>query len=132
VDDEYAVVIPKFICSMLKDEPPPIYGTGRQSRDFTYIQNVVEANIMAAGKRTLQGRVFNIASGRDYSVLDLVRILNRLLSKDIKPVFLKVRPGDVYRTLADLSSSRSSLGFKPKVDFIEGLKLTLEYFKKNV
>jgi UDP-glucose 4-epimerase len=131
VDDEYAVVIPKFISCMLKDEQPPIYGTGRQSRDFTYIQNVVEANIMAAGKRGLKGEVFNIASGRDYSILELVKILNRLLGKDIKPVFLKERPGDVYRTLADLSSSKDALGFKPEVDFIEGLKLTAEYFKKN-
>ncbi len=131
VDDEYAVVIPKFISCMLKDKRPPIYGNGRQSRDFTYIQNVVEANITAAGKRNLKGEVFNVASGRDYSILQLVGILSRLLGKDIKPVFLKPRPGDVYRTLADLSSSRKALGFNPKIDFIKGLRLTLEYFKEN-
>lgn len=131
VDDEYAVVIPKFISCMLKDKRPPIYGNGRQSRDFTYIQNVVEANITAAGKRNLKGEAFNVASGRDYSILQLVGILNRLLGKDIKPVFLKPRPGDVYRTLADLSSSRKALGFNPKIDFIKGLRLTLEHFKEN-
>jgi nucleoside-diphosphate-sugar epimerase len=131
VDDEYAVVIPKFISCMLKNERPPIYGSGRQSRDFTYIQNVVKANITAAGKRNLRGEVFNVASGRDYSILQLVGILNRLLGKDIKPVFLKKRPGDVYRTLADLSGVRKALGFKPAIDFIEGLKLTIEYFKEN-
>ncbi|MEI6632083.1 MAG: NAD-dependent epimerase/dehydratase family protein, partial [bacterium] len=130
-DDEYAVVIPKFICCMLKDQRPPIYGNGRQSRDFTYIQNVVQANLLAATKTNLRGEVFNIASGRDYSILDLARILNKLMDLNIKPVFLKKRPGDVFRTLADLSSSKKRLAFRPRVDFINGLKLTLEYFKKN-
>ncbi|MFH0739180.1 MAG: SDR family oxidoreductase [Candidatus Omnitrophota bacterium] len=130
-DDEYAVVIPKFICCMLKDQRPPIYGNGRQSRDFTYIQNVVQANLLAATKNNLRGEIFNIASGRDYNILDLVKILNKLMDKNMKPVFLKKRPGDVFRTSADLSNSRRSLGFRPRVDFIKGLKLTLEYFKKN-
>ncbi|MBM3254753.1 MAG: SDR family oxidoreductase [Candidatus Omnitrophica bacterium] len=131
-DDEYAVVIPKFISCMLKDQRPPIYGNGRQSRDFTYIQNVVQANLLAATKTNLRGEVFNIAAGLDYNILDLVKILNRLMSLNIKPVFLKKRPGDVFRTLADLSKSKNILGFRPKVDFINGLKLTLEYFKENV
>jgi nucleoside-diphosphate-sugar epimerase len=130
LDDEYAVVIPKFITCMLKGENPPIYGTGRQSRDFTYIDNVVEANILACQKNIRDG-VFNVASGRNYTVLQLVSILNNILGKNIKPKFLPVRPGDVYKTLADLSKAMRVLGFRPKVDFIKGLRLTVEYFKKN-
>ena len=142
LDDEYAVVIPKFITCMLKDEQPPIYGTGRQSRDFTYVSNVVQANILAAKKTNLfprlrrgippfagKGGVFNIASGKDYTILELVRILNKLMNKDIKPVFLSPRAGDVLRTLADLSKSKSILDFKPRIDFIKGLELTINYFK---
>ena len=131
MDDEYALVIPKFISCILNDERPPIYGTGKQSRDFIYIQNVIDANIAAVGKRRLRGEAFNIASGRDYSILELARILSRLSGKSIKPIFLKKRKGDVYKTLADLSSSRKSLGFRPRIDFIKGLKLTMEYFKEN-
>lgn len=129
LDDEYAVVIPKFINCTLKGEPCPIYGTGRQSRDFTYVGNVVEANLSAAQKENCKGEVFNVASGRDYSILDLVKILNKLLGRDNKPVFLDKRPGDVFRTLADLSRAKKILGFKPRIDFIEGLKLTTEYFQ---
>jgi nucleoside-diphosphate-sugar epimerase len=129
VDDEYAVVIPKFITCMLNDEQPPIYGTGRQSRDFTYIDNVVEANILAAAKANVKSGVFNVASGKDYSILELVNLLNRIMGKKIKPVFLNPRPGDVFRTLADLSRSKRALGFNPKVDFVRGLNLTVGYFK---
>jgi nucleoside-diphosphate-sugar epimerase len=130
-DDEYAVVIPKFITCMLKDERPPVFGTGRQSRDFTYIANVVDANILAAQKGNLKGEVFNIACGRSYSILELVGILNRLLHKKIKPLFLAKRPGDVFKTEADLDRARKILGFSPQVDFITGLKLTVDYFKRG-
>lgn len=131
LDDEYAIVIPKFITCMLKGQPPPIYGSGRQSRDFTYIDNVVEANILAAKKANANGGVFNIASGKDYTILELVRILNKIMKKDIRPKFLSPRPADVFRTLSDLSRSKKILGFRPKVDFLEGLNLTVEYFRKN-
>jgi len=129
LDDEYAVVIPKFINSILKGEEPPIYGTGKQSRDFTYVSNVVEANLLAAQKTNFRGEVFNVASGCDYTLLELVAFLNKLTARKTKPLFLKPRPGDVFRTLADLSKSNKLLGFKPKIDFIKGLKLTLEYWK---
>jgi len=129
LDDEYAVVIPKFITCMLNDEHPPIYGTGKQSRDFTFVSNVVEANLLAAKRPGAAGKVFNVASGKDYSVLDLVKILNKILGKNIKPVFLHKRPGDVFKTLADLTSIKKTLGFRPKVDFIKGLDLAVEYFQ---
>lgn len=131
LDDEYAVVIPKFISCRLNNESPPIYGSGRQSRDFTYVGNVVEANILAARKGDFGGEVFNVASGRNYSILELVNALNKIMHKGSNPIFLAVRPGDVFKTLADLSKSKKILGFKPKVDFTEGLKLTVEWFKQN-
>lgn len=131
LDDEYAVVIPKFIHCILNDEPPPIFGTGKQSRDFTFVSNVVEANILAARCSGASGRVFNVASGRDYSILDLVNILNKIIGKRIKPVVLPKRAGDVFKTMADLAQSKKILGFTPKVDFIEGLKRTVEYFQDN-
>ncbi|MBI4706541.1 MAG: SDR family oxidoreductase [Candidatus Omnitrophica bacterium] len=131
LDDEYAVVIPKFISCMLNNENPPIYGTGKQSRDFTYVKNVVNANLLAAKKPGLKGEVFNVASGKDYSVLELVKFLNQILKKDIKPAFLKPRQGDVFRTSASLLKIKKVLGFCPKVNFVEGLKLTVEYFKNK-
>jgi nucleoside-diphosphate-sugar epimerase len=130
LDDEYAVVVPKFINCMLDGKQPPVFGTGKQSRDFTYVQNVVQANILAAQRAgRLRGKVFNVASGRDYQVLELVRILNELLGTSIKPQLLPKRAGDVFRTLADLSGARRLLGFAPAVDFKQGLKHTLEYWK---
>jgi nucleoside-diphosphate-sugar epimerase len=129
LDDEYAVVIPKFISCMLKGTHPPIYGNGKQSRDFTYIKNVVDANLLASASPAASGMAFNVAGGRNYSILQLVDILNRLLGKDIKPVFLSLRAGDVFKTLADLTQAGRILGFKPKTDFITGLTRTVEYFE---
>lgn len=131
LDDEYAVVIPKFINCMLKNEQPPIYGTGRQSRDFTFVSNVVSANLLAAGNESIKFGVFNVASGNDYTLLELVRILNKILGKKLKPVFLKKRPGDVFRTFADLSQAKRNLRFTPKIDFTRGLILTVDYWRTN-
>ncbi|MCX5697149.1 MAG: SDR family oxidoreductase [Candidatus Omnitrophica bacterium] len=159
LDDEYAVVIPKFIHCILRDEQPPIFGTGRQSRDFTYVDNVVEANILAATRglspqierdcprsaipsAVLKGTVpkkgdcphniFNIAGGQDISVLELVRVLNRLTGKKIKPLFLPPRRGDVFKTHADISAARRALGYRAVIDFKKGLGLTLAYFIKKM
>lgn len=132
LDDEYAVVIPRFITSMLEDKRPPIFGTGKQSRDFTFVSNVVQANILAAQKAGLprvKGNVFNVAGGRDYTVLELVAILNKIMRKDIAADFLPKRAGDVYKTRADLSRAKRVLGFHPEIDFCKGLKITVDYFK---
>jgi nucleoside-diphosphate-sugar epimerase len=131
LDDEYAVVIPKFISCMLKDQPPPIFGTGRQSRDFTYVDNVVQANILAARKSAIREGVFNVACGRNYSVLYLVEALNRIMKKNIKPVFLPKRQGDVFKTYADIGRAKRLLGLSVEVDFVEGLKATVTYFKEK-
>ena len=131
LDDEYAVVIPKFINCMLEDKQPPIFGTGKQSRDFTFVGNVVEANLLAVKRSPAEFGVFNVASGKDYSILEVVKILNNILGKKIKPVFLKKRAGDVFRTAADLSYARRVLGFKAEVDFVQGLKKTVDYWRFN-
>lgn len=131
LDDEYAVVIPKFITCLLNDEPPPIFGTGRQSRDFTYVDNVVLANILSARNNKIKGEVFNVACGKNYSILDLVRVLNTLMHKNIKPAFLPKRAGDVFKTKADISKPKRLLGFAPQVDFIQGLKITIGWFENK-
>ena len=131
LDDEYAVVVPKFISCMLKDEPPPVHGTGKQSRDFTFVDNVVEANILAATASQIKCEVINIANGKDNSVLDLVKVLNKIMKKDIKPIFAAPRPADVFRTLADISKARKLLNFNPKIGFKEGIGLSVEWFQKG-
>jgi len=140
LDDEYAVVIPKFIHCLLHDQQPPIFGTGKQSRDFTYIDNVVEANILAATKGLspkgtdpkVSHEVFNVANGKDHTVLQLVDLLNKIIGKNLKPVFLPPRSGDVLRTCADISRIKAKLGYQPKVDFEEGLNETVGYFKRKI
>lgn len=129
LDDEYAVVIPKFIHCILHDEQPPIFGTGKQSRDFTYIENVVQANILAAATPGIKHEVFNVATGKDNTVLQLVEYLNKIIGKNIKPKLLPARAGDVFRTCADITKIKTKLGCAPKVNFEEGLKRTVEYFK---
>lgn len=139
LDDEYAVVIPKFIDCMLDNRQPPIHGTGKQSRDFTYIDNVAEANILAATVRETRHKiqdtkgstfceVFNVACGSDNSILDLVDTLNKIMTKSIKPTFTPPRQGDVFRTLADISKIKSVLGYEPNINFEEGLKRTVKWF----
>lgn len=129
LDDEYAVVIPKFITCILNDEQPPIFGNGRQSRDFTFIDNVVQANILAATTKGIKHEVFNVAYGKDNTVLQLVDCLNKIIGKNIKAKFLPPRLGDVFRTYADISKIKTKLGFEPKIGFEEGLTRTVKYFQ---
>jgi len=130
LDDEYAVVVPKFIHCLLNDQPPPIFGTGKQSRDFTYIDNVISANILSATTQGIKHEVLNVATGHEHSVLDLVDSINHIIGKNIPPKFLPVRAGDVFRTSADISKIQKVLKYQPEVGFEEGLKCTVEYFKK--
>lgn len=127
---EYAAVIPRFITKILNDEQPVIFGDGLQTRDFCYIDNVIYANILAlkAAKDAL-GKVYNIACGRRINLLQLVEMINRILGKDIKPIFDKPRPGDVKHSLADISLAKEKLNYEVKVDVEEGLKKTIEWFK---
>ena len=131
LDDEYAVVIPKFINCMLKDQSPPIHGTGEQSRDFSYIDNVVDANILAANTIAAAGQVFNVANGKTHSILELVKALNEIMGKSIKPEFTPLRAGDVFKSLADIRKIEKLLGYKPMVNFEEGLIKTTEWFRTH-
>lgn len=131
LENQYAVVIPKFITCMLRDENPPVHGDGQQTRDFTYVENIVQANMKSATSPTIKCEVFNIACGKAYSILDIVNQINRILKKSIEPKFTPPRPGDVKDTLADISKARKLIGFDPKVDFEQGLKKTIESFFKD-
>jgi UDP-glucose 4-epimerase len=125
----YAAVIPKFICSMLAGEPPTIFGDGRQSRDFTYIDNVVAGNLLAAEAKNVGGRVFNVAAGRSFSLLDLVAELNAVLGTRFEPRFEPARVGDVRDSLADISAAGRDLNYVPNTGFREGLRKTVEFYR---
>ncbi|MGC8899620.1 MAG: SDR family oxidoreductase [Candidatus Micrarchaeia archaeon] len=130
---EYAAVIPAFISRMLKNKPPIIYGDGKQTRDFTFIDDVVEANAKAMeikNKNTF-GKAINIAGGKQTSILELVALLNRILNKNLSPVFEKERPGDVKHSLADISLAKELLNWRPKTGLKEGLRKTIEWYKKE-
>ncbi|MDP8253633.1 MAG: SDR family oxidoreductase [Candidatus Kaelpia aquatica] len=130
LENKYAVVVPKFINSFIKNESPPIYGDGLQSRDFTYISNVVNANILAATTEGASG-VFNIAGGGANTVLELFEIIKGYFKIELKPKFESLRIGDVKHTLADITRANNILGYRVGVDFKDGVKRTIEWFKEN-
>jgi len=132
LDDEYAVVVPKFIHSIMNDEQPPIFGNGKQSRDFTYIDNVVSANILSATTPGVKHEVLNVANGIATTVLDIVNVINKILGKNIEPKFLDVRTGDVFKTHADITKVQATIGYKPLVNFEEGMERTVKYFKNTM
>ncbi|UCB57839.1 MAG: SDR family oxidoreductase [Candidatus Omnitrophota bacterium] len=129
LESKYAVVVPRFIISMLKNEAPPVHGDGEQSRDFTYVDNVVEANILASRAPGVSGEIFNVACGRDYAVLDVVKHLNKIMGTDLEAKFMPPRAADIRRTLADISKAQKLLKFEVKVNFAEGLKKSVDWFK---
>ncbi|MDE1920638.1 MAG: SDR family oxidoreductase [Candidatus Omnitrophica bacterium] len=131
LDDEYAVVVPKFTHCVMNDEQPPIFGNGLQSRDFTYIDNVVSANFLAATTPGIKHEVLNMANGENTTVLQIVNTLNKILGKNIQPKFLPVRPGDVFKTHADITKIKAKLNFRPLVNFEEGMRKTVAYFKQK-
>jgi len=127
---QYAAVIPKFITALLAGERPTIFGDGEQTRDFTYVGNAVQANLLATQAQGAAGGVFNIACGQRTSLNDLVRMLNELLGTDIEPIYEPARAGDVKHSLADVSAARSVLGYKPEVAFADGLRITMEAYQR--
>jgi UDP-glucose 4-epimerase len=126
---EYSAVIPIFVTKMLAGEKPTVYGDGYQSRDFTYIDNVVAGNLAAADAPQASGQVFNIACGRQFSLLDLLNSINNVLGTQIEAKFAEARAGDVRESLADISAAREVLGYEPRVDFEEGLRRSIEYYR---
>jgi len=128
---EYAAVIPKFISAILDGRPITIFGTGKQSRDFTYIENVVMANIRAMESDKGLGEAFNIGCGEKYSLLDLVEGLKRAMKADVSIEFLPPRPGDPFESQANIEKARTLLGYDPKIYFEEGLRRTVEWFTEE-
>jgi UDP-glucose 4-epimerase len=126
---DYAAVIPLFITWMARGERPKIFGDGTQSRDFTYIDNVVHANLRAAEAPDVGGEVFNVACGQRYTLLDLVAALNSILSTSLEPIFGERRQGDVMHSLADIDKARTLLGYDPPVSFEEGLERTVAWLR---
>lgn len=126
----YSAVVPRFLTAMLAGKPPTIFGDGTQSRDFTYVENAVRANILAAtAPGIFKGDTMNIGCGESYSLLDLIREINGLLGTKIEPVFALRRIGDVQNSLADISLARKKIGYEVTVGFKEGLRKTLAAYR---
>lgn len=128
---QYAAAIPAFVTAILKDKPPTIYGDGEQSRDFTYIENVVEANILAARAKKTAGEVINIACGQAVTVNQIIDMINDILGKNIKSNYEPQRQGDVKHSLADISMAQNLIGYKPKISFREGLEKAIVWYREN-
>jgi UDP-glucose 4-epimerase len=128
---QYAAVIPKFITMMLAGKTPVIFGDGRQSRDFTYIDNVVHGNLLAADAPDARGEVMNLATGGRISLLELVAKINALLGTDIAPILGEARAGDILHSRAGIEKARELLDFSPIVDFDEGLRRTVAWYQAH-
>ena len=126
----YAAAIPRFITAYLRRERPQVFGDGRQSRDFTYVDNVVEANIAAAAAPKLSGESVNIAAGNPRTVLDVLEAISNEFGYSLPPAYASDRPGDIRDSHADLSVARSLLGYKATVDFPTGLRRTVEFLRE--
>ncbi len=126
---QYSAVIPLFITAMLEGRQPVIYGDGRQSRDFSFVANVVHANLLAADASNVAGRTINAADGRSIDLLRLLELLNRLLGTNVKPQFAPARTGDVRESQADITLARRLLSYEPQIDFEEGLRRSIDYYR---
>lgn len=128
-DSPYSAVIPIFLTRMLQGKPPIVYGDGGQSRDFAFVANVVQANLLAGTVEGIGGQVFNVANGASTSLLTLIDELNRLLGTSIVPEHAPARPGDVRDSMADITVARRVLGYDPRIGFSEGLERSLGYYQ---
>ena len=129
---QYAAAIPAFVTAILKDKPPTVFGDGRQTRDFTYVDNVVEANLLAARAKQTKGEVLNIACGKAVTVNDTIAIINELLGKNIEPIYTDPRPGDIKHSLADVTLAGKLLGFKLTIPFKQGLQKAIDWYRENL
>ena len=129
-DSEYAAVIPIFIKSMLKGKGPEVFGDGSQSRDFTYIKDLVDGLTFALDQK-LDGSAINLATGTKTTLLELISTINSILGTTLKPEFQKARPGDIYESYSDIFLARERFNFTPKHSLKEGLKNTVQFFKNN-
>ncbi len=129
---QYSAVIPKFMMAMLRGEPPTIHGDGTQSRDFTYVANVVNANLLACERDEAIGQVMNVACGERYSLLDLHVELQRILNVEMPPAFAPARKGDIKHSLAAIEIATDRLGYVPSVKWIDGLRRTLDWCRERM
>ena len=127
----YAAAIPKFITAMLRGEPPTIYGDGTQSRDFTFVDNIVHGNLLACRAPKAVGETINLAGGGRITINDLVAQLNSILGTDLAPIYTDERPGDIKHSRADIAKVRDLLGFAPIVSFEEGLRRTVDWYRSR-
>jgi UDP-glucose 4-epimerase len=125
---EYSAVIPRFITAMLQGKQPIVYGDGHQSRDFTFVENVVAANLLAGNAAGVSGRVLNVAAGGKISLLELIATLNKLLKLNVEPRHEPARVGDVRESMADITLARKLLNYEPRVSFEEGLRRSIDYY----
>ncbi|MCI0487331.1 MAG: SDR family oxidoreductase [Blastocatellia bacterium] len=128
-ESQYAAVIPKFVTALLDGNRPTIYGDGLQSRDFTYVENVVEANLLAAEAEAVAGRVFNVACGGRYTLLELLDRLKEIIGSDTEPLHEAARAGDVRDSQASIEAAERALGYRVMVDFDEGLRRTVDWYR---
>jgi UDP-glucose 4-epimerase len=128
-ESQYAAVIPLFINALRSGQAPIIHGDGRQSRDFTYIDDAVRANLAAASARAAVGKAYNIAGGGAHTLLELLHILVGFIGRELPPVYTDARPGDVRHTLAGVDAARRDLKHRPLVGFEEGLRRTVGWFE---
>lgn len=126
---QYAAAIPAFITAILQGESPKVYGDGEQTRDFTYIDNVIEANVLAANAPDARGDVVNIACGASISVNRIIEMINERLGRNVQPNYVPTRPGDIRDSWADIALARERIGYQPIVDIAEGLKRTIEWYQ---
>jgi UDP-glucose 4-epimerase len=124
---EYAAVVPKFIIAALQGATPLIFGDGEQTRDFTYVDNVVQANLLAMTAPDAAGKTFNVAVGERVTLNDLVRRIGEISGRRLTVEYAPARPGDVRHSLADITRARTELGYEPDVDLAEGLRRTIEF-----
>jgi nucleoside-diphosphate-sugar epimerase len=129
---QYSAVIPKFITAYLQGEPPVIFGDGKQSRDFTHIENVIDANLSACtAPSKCAGRVMNIACGERIDLNDLARVIREALGGGPNPRYEPTRVGDVKDSLADIALAKELIGYEPKVKFKEGIQRTIDWYRAN-
>ena len=131
-DSPYSAVIPLFLTAMLEGRTPTIFGDGRQSRDFTFVGNIVHGNLLAAESESAAGNTYNLGDGQSVSLLELLEQLNEMLAMEVRANHEPARAGDVRESLADISRTQADLGFEPQVSFRDGLERSIAFYRSLV
>ncbi len=130
-ESQYAAAIPAFITAIAENRPPTVYGDGEQTRDFTYIENIIEANLLAVKARQTRGEVINVACGESISINAIIKEINAVMGKNIRPNYVASRPGDIKHSWADITLASKVIGFKPIVAFRDGLHKAIDWYTKR-